>query len=395
MIALPEDVALALLRGLGAYIRAAPLSDLSTGVRRFKGFRTTALARHRETILDILDEDATRALILQWLEEDKPPLDKDTHEALRIAARREDGWQEALAALSRAERPAGGPAKDPAADLKASLRKEKAKVVKLRDELKQARADQERTLADERAGRIRAEQAEADLRAELTEARERVRRAESDLARTEARAERELRRARRDAERAGARLQDVESELKDERARARSKSEVSKKKVAQTSRRSRPTRKARSGPRRQLRVPKGMLAEDPATLEAWLDRDDVYLLVDGYNVTKAESGFGNLDLETQRERLVSEVMNLAHRKTVGATIVFDGASIVRPRGKRGSVRVVFTQEGEIADDRIVGILEELPQQPVVVATNDKELRERVGELGATIATSDQLLALLR
>lgn len=394
MISLPEDVALTLLRGLGAYIRSAPTSDLPAAVRRFKGFRAEALARHREVVLGILDHEPTRTLILQWLDEDKPSLQKDAAEVLRTAAAREDGWEEALTGRSQADAAAAKPSKDPASILEASLRKEKAKLAKLREELKQARSDAERTTAEENSARTRAEQAEAALRAELDKLRERAEKAEADLHRTQERADRELRRARRDAERAEARLEELRVQLKNERARAPSAENLPESGTEPPPRKKRTGKKPRSGPRRPLRAPKGMLAEDPSTLERWLDRDDVHLLVDGYNVTKAEAGFGDLDLQTQRDRLVVEVNNLALRKHVSATVVFDGASVVRPRSKRKAVRVVFTDEGEIADDRIVEILKDLPPHPVVVATNDRELQKRAGELGATIATSDQLLAVL-
>jgi len=43
----------------------------------------------------------------------------------------------------------------------------------------------------------------------------------------------------------------------------------------------------------------------------------------------------------------------------------------------------------------VGLLDELPPSPVVVVTSDQELQGRASALGATIATSGQLLELIR
>nr|MBA3350126.1 NYN domain-containing protein [Actinomycetota bacterium] len=146
-----------------------------------------------------------------------------------------------------------------------------------------------------------------------------------------------------------------------------------------------------------LLVPKGRFEDDPDTLSEWLSAPGVMLLVDGYNVTKAEGGFGELALELQRDRLVEGVSALQLKTKAGATIVFDGSivppGIGRPRKRR--VKVVYSSQDETADDHIVALLEELPPLPVVVATNDKELRGRVRGLGATVATSGQLLALLR
>jgi predicted RNA-binding protein with PIN domain len=143
-------------------------------------------------------------------------------------------------------------------------------------------------------------------------------------------------------------------------------------------------------------VPPGRLPEDPETLDEWLV-PGVWLLVDGYNVTKAEGGFGNLSLASQRDRLVDEVRRLATRKRLRATVVFDGSKV--PPGtrrlERGPVAVEYSSPDEVADDHLVAMLEAAPADPAVLVTNDRDLQERAGALGATIATSQQLLALIR
>jgi rRNA-processing protein FCF1 len=57
--------------------------------------------------------------------------------------------------------------------------------------------------------------------------------------------------------------------------------------------------------------------------------------------------------------------------------------------------VVEYSAGETADDHLIARLERLPPQPVIVVTNDKELQQRASALRATVASSDQLLALAR
>ncbi|HEX2052073.1 MAG TPA: NYN domain-containing protein, partial [Actinomycetota bacterium] len=150
-------------------------------------------------------------------------------------------------------------------------------------------------------------------------------------------------------------------------------------------------------PRRPLRVPKGRFEDDPATLEAWLDRRSVHLLVDGYNVSKAEGGFGALELTEQRERVVDAVSRLARRFDVPATVVFDGSDVgPAPRRRpRSPVRVEYSRADETADDHLVALLERLPPDPVVVVTDDRELRARAATGGATVAATRQLLALAR
>src|SRR5690606_6447496 len=60
-------------------------------------------------------------------------------------------------------------------------------------------------------------------------------------------------------------------------------------------------------PRRQ--PARAMAADDPARLDQLLALPQVHLIVDGYNVTKL--GYGDLDLEQQRNRLASELARLA------------------------------------------------------------------------------------
>jgi predicted RNA-binding protein with PIN domain len=119
-------------------------------------------------------------------------------------------------------------------------------------------------------------------------------------------------------------------------------------------------------------------------------------VIDGYNVAKAEGGFGSLSLEEQRDQLVKAAGKLAHRVSGRTIVVFDGSKVAAGLARRSRSRVeVEYSRDEIADDHIVARLEELPPDPVVLVTNDKELQQRARRLGATIATSDQLLALIR
>jgi rRNA-processing protein FCF1 len=65
------------------------------------------------------------------------------------------------------------------------------------------------------------------------------------------------------------------------------------------------------------------------------------------------------------------------------------------RLERGAVAVEYSSPDEVADDHLVAMLEAAPAAPAVLVTNDRDLQERAGALGATIATSQQLLALIR
>jgi predicted RNA-binding protein with PIN domain len=85
------------------------------------------------------------------------------------------------------------------------------------------------------------------------------------------------------------------------------------------------------------------------------------------------------------------------RKSVPTTVVFDGSEVGpgTSRLARTRVRVEYSRAGEIADDHLMAKLASLPPDPVVLVTSDRELQERAGAEGATIASSAQLLDLAR
>lgn len=387
----------ALATALGAYVRSAPAHDLPQRLRRLRTFTPAGLRPHHGEILKLLDDETARALITDWLTNGRPPLSKAQVEVLRRACEAGDAWRELLVPVT----PAGGGRAGPAPGASGE-----DKVKRARQEARRARqegrdiAARERTRAAElasevqtlRDGLVAYESSLAAARSAVEEAHEKHRRAqrrwerkvagvtaERDEAKKEtAELRRELRALRADARR-------LEREVAAERARPRQR---------QTS-----AARAKAPPARRapLDVPKGRLEDDPETLAGWLGSDNVHLLVDGYNVTLAEGGFGELDLAAQRDRLVHGLAALARRHKVKATIVFDGAEVTpRPRRPRaGPVTVAYSRPDEIADDHLVALLEGLPPVPVVVATNDQELQRRARRHGATVATSNQLLALLR
>lgn len=397
MQALPEDIKLILVRGLGAYLRATPPQDLPPNLRRMKGFRDVMLARHREEVLALLEDETDRALVKQWIDDGRPSLKKDALEVLRIAAVRDEGWEERLAALSTGEEVV---AADPKTDDDAALDREKHKTRKAKEELRRARSAHDEALRAEVALRER-------LTAELGTAKSRIEELERDL--TEAvkeaaaareGASREIRRARAEADKANARadgavreLKDMRKELErlDDEIRALRDAAKPKPKAGK-----RVEAKPPEGPRRPLPVPKGRLDDDPATLESWLEVPGVILVLDGYNVTKAERGYAALSLEKQRERLIDEAGKLVQRSKVEAYLVFDGADVgPHPkRGPRSGLKVQYSAPGVIADDHIEDLIASLPPYPVVLVTNDKELQDRGRSHGATVATSDQFLALI-
>ncbi len=400
---LPPDVKTRLVQAIGAYIRAVPAQVLPSGLKRFHGFTKQGLAPHADKLLAALENDDLRAKLIDWLDEVKPQLPKDHEELLRIAALRDDGWEAHLSDASTARPPRPKP--DGEERLATSLDREKEKTRKAREELKELRVEFKRAQADWGRTRSALENSLATSEANGSEAIARATVTEEQVGRIASDAEKEKKRLLSAEEKAKSDATTARAELKETRRRlAASERECERlatrvdaleKRIADLSHAE--TAPA-SGRRRRtpMPVPRGRLPEDPQTLDEWLSAAGVRLLIDGYNVTMASGGFGELHLESQRDRLVRTVSTFAEMKGVSTTIVFDGKDVGRHPGRnvRGLVRVQYSQ-GEIADDHLVAMVRSHPATPVVVVTSDRELTERVEALGANVASSPQLLALIR
>jgi predicted RNA-binding protein with PIN domain len=402
MRSVPDDIAVSLVRSLGAYIGATPTNELPGQLRRFKGFRQQTLAtRHRADLLARLEHDTLRRRLVAWLDEGNPSISKRDREILRLACERPKGWRADLEHHSRHKKAPPKGAEERVTELEAQLERERAKVRKVREELKEAKEAARAAAAHER-------QAQAGLAAELKDAKRRAAAAEKKGAEARAVAdkaqlalERDRRKSRRAGEKAAGERDEARAELKKARrdiramkARARELEEGASK-----ARRPATTKSSPEPPhaRKRLSAPKGLFDDAPGSLAAWLQEQDVRLLVDGYNVSKSAGAYGDLDLGTQRERVLDGVARLARKNNVQATVVFDGSDVPpgTSRKKRGPVKVEYSRSDETADDHLVSLLERWPNVPVILVTSDRELQERAAARGATIASSAQFLRMMR
>jgi predicted RNA-binding protein with PIN domain len=375
---------------MAAYMQFARRTDLPSSLRPLQGKHLKMLTARQGDILGALDDDGLRAMLLDWLADKPPGISKPDAAVLAIAATRDETWEEQLASKAPKPRHGAAPKKDPSA----AIDREKERTRKAREEARKTKEESEREVAKERS-------VVNELRSEVAVLKQKVGTLEKSLSaatrereRMDGELDRELRKARRRAEKAEGALEDAKSELRSLRSSTSAKPVASPKKKAASAPKASPSEPTR---RQRLGVPKGRYADAPETLTEWLSTPHVHLLIDGYNVSKAEGGFGDLRLETQRERLLQEVGKIARRHKVKATVIFDGSDIApgTSRRARGPVEVEYSRSEEIADDHLIAKLEGLPKNPVVVATNDRELQGRAARLGATIATSNQLLALIR
>jgi predicted RNA-binding protein with PIN domain len=140
----------------------------------------------------------------------------------------------------------------------------------------------------------------------------------------------------------------------------------------------------------------GPAPDDPSSVDVLLALPNAHLIVDGYNVTK--TGYPDVPLVDQRNRLVTGLAALAARTGAEVTCVFDGAEVaVRvPIAGARRVRVRFSPPGQIADELIRRLVRAEPAgRPVTVCSADNEVIDGVRRAGARVVLPTALLARLR
>jgi predicted RNA-binding protein with PIN domain len=138
-----------------------------------------------------------------------------------------------------------------------------------------------------------------------------------------------------------------------------------------------------------------MVHDTPEAIDGALRTGGVTVVIDGYNLAM-RAWPGETPVE-QRERLVAAASNLRARLRIPVTVVFDGSDVPGPsRPRRSGVRILFSAAGESADDLVVREVAALPlETPVMVVSSDRELRRRVGVLGALTVPVDAFAEVLR
>jgi predicted RNA-binding protein with PIN domain len=105
---------------------------------------------------------------------------------------------------------------------------------------------------------------------------------------------------------------------------------------------------------------------------------------------------GGLSLAEQRAWLVNGLAALAARLRVEPVVWFDTAAAGPPGGERArGVSVRFTHPGVTADDEIVlEVAASPPDEPLLVVTDDRELRDRLREHRVDLLRGSVLVPLL-
>lgn len=156
-------------------------------------------------------------------------------------------------------------------------------------------------------------------------------------------------------------------------------------------------RRAPASRRQPLSLPPAVLDDSVAAAEHLLRVQDVLVLVDGYNVTKlARPEFG---LSEQRRWLLDAALESATRTGARFELVFDGVddreSAPADLARRSRVQMRFSPAGVEADDVVLARAEELASVPVVVASDDRRVRDGARALGVNVVGARQLLGAMK
>ncbi|MFN2497230.1 MAG: NYN domain-containing protein [Pseudonocardiaceae bacterium] len=423
--ALPEAVRLRLAEVAAGAVAGIRESELPAPVRRVARFAPAKRARLGGPALlaGLRDSPAFRAAVTGWARAYRPEL---------LDAAAADAAAAAAAAVLLGEQRAGEQVAEVArrssgAQLRAERDAALAKADRLTAENRRLRQERDAAAAAAQRAGAAAETEASRLRNRLREQGVRLREAldRADEAATDGDAE--LAEARRDVAVMQAQL-DRERERAEAASRRAERAEADAELARQALREARTADEVRlrllvdtvagavSGLRRELALgdsppsdglrPADLVrgasplygssgkVRDPAALDRLLGLPVVHLMVDGYNVTK--TGYPDLTLSDQRDRLIGQLAALAARTGAEVTVVFDGAAVVAvpttaPRG----VRVLFSDPGVLADDVIRSLVAAEPRgRPVVVATSDRAVAESVRRGGAYPVPSAVLLARL-
>jgi uncharacterized protein len=122
-----------------------------------------------------------------------------------------------------------------------------------------------------------------------------------------------------------------------------------------------------------------------------------HLLIDGYNVLKRGTTAAFLDttdLDGARGYLLERLYEYKKEKRIQVTVVFDatqGVSLSRKKENYKGIEVVYSKQGETADQVMVEAIRKR-QSGLVVVTSDRAIIDEAKRHGAAFITPDRLEA---
>jgi predicted RNA-binding protein with PIN domain len=120
------------------------------------------------------------------------------------------------------------------------------------------------------------------------------------------------------------------------------------------------------------------------------------IIIDGYNLIGSDQGMHGA-LEQKRDWLIQRLSIYRTMKKFGIVVVFDGwrsGWAHEADEQREGIHIVYSRQGEKADDVIVRIARQKGSGCVVV-TSDREVRRAVEKFGAAAVYAGEFNAILR
>jgi hypothetical protein len=118
----------------------------------------------------------------------------------------------------------------------------------------------------------------------------------------------------------------------------------------------------------------------------------MHILVDGYNLIRQSDllrRYERHSLEAGRRALMSKLSDYKRKKGHRITVVFDGwksGSAEEERDRHENIEIIYSRQGERADDVIKRITDQTAEETIVVSS-DREIASYVMRQGKTALSS--------
>ena len=373
----------------------------------FKKFSERALTQVRAVVES---DDDFRERVIDGTEED------DVGRIGWLWLTRPEGWEAECQELAAAAEQESEQAADAQSTQALEQKRQRAEAAQQKAERQREKAERDRDTARTEAAQARTEARQAaeeakglteqlgKMRAERDEAQKTLERTQ----RTEARTEAKLKSAQAQIDRLKKDLRDAQEQRRVETGDLSKRLAAAEEEVAMaraagfeppTDEEDEPEPPPPLTHRTPATLPSGMLKDTVEAAEHLLRHiQDVAVLVDGYNVTF--KSWQEMPVREQRVRLLQKLEELSSRYS-GAefVVVFDGTATdydyIATTARSLGVTVRFSKPGVTADDNIIELCDSYPLwRPLVVVSEDNEVRERARDRGANLVRPYKLLEIM-
>lgn len=125
----------------------------------------------------------------------------------------------------------------------------------------------------------------------------------------------------------------------------------------------------------------------------------MYILVDGYNLIRQSDFLRRYErhsLEAGRLALMAKLADYQRKKGHRITVVFDGwkgGSTEEERDRHGNIEIIYSRQGEKADEVIKRIIDQNAEETIVVSS-DREIASYATRQGKTALSSLEFEAIM-